>query len=531
LVPNGKPINIIRHITPGVCENLSTLEGITQQEMNKSIEVNYKSFSGFTFPSSVRDDEPLSFDGKEIYVNSKNYAQIDFTDNFTFKFSKAGDLKKPVTPITGDLLMIYVSNDVIDKHKRNQYNQRVTNNFRAGTNNRNQNLKNSANLSAKAPEAEMWCIISDQFLRAWTAIMYDSHETFDKLIGNKNITNIVQREALLRKKLLSGNRITTNSWLKHKLTLDGLKKEMTPKESSEKYWHLRTEKASREYVDIYAALVLIARYGEIPCAVNVPVTKVTIDNIEYDRPKWSLPNSFVDCLLCDTVNLSIKDIDNYYVWAGVCECTQLLSSEMNGSGLFQKSINVPISQLSQNTETTKLISSSNSPKQTDEIVLKVQNMEWVSIVKGNSSRLESGISSQSGLGTINVKIQKEKQPSVKLTKDISMQQIQPTIPTTSNTSQKVDDITKLIEDIQLNPVLNRDLLMKETGACEEQIVIQEQKFSVPIPQLTTITDSKKPNTTRRASEGGIEQVQQVSITVKVKSKWSEVICTSGEDEF
>lgn len=507
LVPSGKPINITKHITPDVCENLTTLEGISQQEMNKSIEVNYKSFSGFTFSSSVRDDEPLSFDGKEIYVNSKNYAQIDFTNNFTFKFNKTGDLQKPVTPIVGDLLMMYVSNETINKAK---YWAPIIRDYKKGA--RPLPQQNPQH-SQKAPEAEMWCIVSDQFLRAWTAIMYDSHETFDKLIGNKNITNPIQREALLRKKLLSGNRVTTNSWLKHKLTLDNINKEMTPKESSERYWHLRTEKASREYVDIYAALVLITRYGEIPCSVNIPVTKVTIDNVEYDRPFWSIPDSLVDRLVCYAFgNLSIKDVDNYYVWAGVCGCTQLLSSELKGEGLFQKAIKVPIvvqnpsngCALEKNidSEAQKVIKplinsfDENTKDKSSELFPAHVGEKWVSIVKGN------------------IKIQKDKNQlkQESILKNTTIQQT-----TIISTPQKMDS-TQLPD--------NTILITKDESTTVKDVIkdVEEETKNQPLIINTN-------NEIRSIAKNERNQPEvKVSITVKVKGKWSDVIC-DGEDEF
>ena len=39
---------------------------------------------------------------------------------------------------------------------------------------------------------------------------------------------------------------------------------MTKEESEEKYWHLRTEVASKKWVDVYTCIVLISVYGELP---------------------------------------------------------------------------------------------------------------------------------------------------------------------------------------------------------------------------------------------------------------------------
>ena len=65
----------------------------------------------------------------------------------------------PITPIAGDLICIFMSNNTITRHTTNRF--------------RNINQK---------PKADKWFIASDQFLRAWTAILYGWNESFDCLI-------------------------------------------------------------------------------------------------------------------------------------------------------------------------------------------------------------------------------------------------------------------------------------------------------------------------------------------------------------
>jgi len=100
--------------------------------------------------------------------------------------------------------------------------------------------------------------------------------------------------------MFTGNFLQTNSWLKHKLQLQDNKLTMSEEESLELYWHLRSEYASKKWVDVYTAMVLIVRYGEFPSVSNVPGNSDCEDNLfrkRLSRFRWSLPTDFVDRFL------------------------------------------------------------------------------------------------------------------------------------------------------------------------------------------------------------------------------------------
>ncbi len=129
--------------------------------------------------------------------------------------------------------------------------------------------------------AARWFMCSEQFLRAWTLIMFDTHETFDKKIKNGD-------ETVLKRWILSGNRLNTNSYLKwinaHKQSC----KKIDLREQKKRYHPIKTEHLSERYVHVYSAVVLMARYGEIPNNQNVP--RNNDDSGIYCR-KWSLPDN------------------------------------------------------------------------------------------------------------------------------------------------------------------------------------------------------------------------------------------------
>lgn len=252
---------VYKKVTPFSTEIPSSTYGLTSEVMKKNGQIDCSEFYGFTTTHAMRK-EPFCTLDTPIMFKSSTYKQ----PNVGLRID--GDIKHEVTtPLEGDLLCIWLKNETCESHKR-----------------------------YKSIEADAWFIVSEQFLRAHTLIMYDWHDSFDSLIP-KN-TPIEKREEALRRKLFIGNNLMTNGWLKHKLSLEqsGMSP-METKESLEKYWHLRSEPASRNYVDVYAALVLMARYGEAPTAFNVP-------NNNNDGPKrtqWSLPPNFLAKFQLETV--------------------------------------------------------------------------------------------------------------------------------------------------------------------------------------------------------------------------------------
>ena len=298
--------SVVRITTPDdPVEYLPSLEGLSLVDINKNIQVNYKDFYGFTRTQMVRS-EPDHVVGIPLFFHSKNYRQIDTTLDYTFDFSNDRRLCKAPTPMVGDLLFIWLSNKTLDT-------------LAEGTSTR------------KNPSADMWFIASEQLLRAWTAIIYDWHDSFDVLLSVPLDTPRDIKEEALREKLFSGNRLMTNSWVKHKIALQDMGEVMTKEESAKRYWYIRSEYASKRWVDIWAAIVLISRYGELPCPSNIPNNKTG-----PQRVSWDLPFKFVSSLLREAADFStaifrpdgVYDISlatsntlkNYEVWKSYCEC-------------------------------------------------------------------------------------------------------------------------------------------------------------------------------------------------------------------
>jgi len=301
LISPNNLLEITNHFGPDVSQTLSSLEDISPDIVKKNIEIRYSKFSGFTSPKPIRDENE-EYSDKEIYIHSNNYCQVDLTFDFTFKFNKARQLCSPVTPQHGDLIFIFISNKIPNK------------------------IVSKPGKKSLKPKADFWCIVSEQFLHAWTLIQYDWHESFDKLIAMN--TPAEKKEASLREKIFSGNRLMTNSWLKYKLAIEDSGEKLTTEESKKRYWHLRTEFASRKWVDIYAAIVLVCRYGELPCPVNVPNSK----SVSPIRLSWNLPDIFMTMLLQKSLEKSfiLDFIPNYDQWVNYSDTSVMFSFFNNG---------------------------------------------------------------------------------------------------------------------------------------------------------------------------------------------------------
>ena len=359
-------IEITNHFGPNVSQTLPSLEGISAEMLKKNVELKYSKFAGFTTTRSIRD-EPNEYADKEIYIHSNNYCQVDLSLEFTFKFNKIRQLCSPVTPQSGDLIFIFISDKKSDVK-----------------------VEKDAKKPLK-PRADMWCIVSEQFLHAWTLIQHDWHESFDKLITTN--TPAEKKEMVLKEKIFSGNRLMTNSWLKYSLALAASGKAMTTEESKERYWFLRTEYASRKWVDIYAAIVLVGRYGELPCPVNVPNSK-SVDPI---RVSWCLPETFMTMFLQKGLGfLRISDhLVNYREWSAYSDASVMFSFFNKGKikGFFDdiptiKLIDQDGQKQTQNPNTTLSISATDFPA-----IIEIKHMQtivddrtWAKIVCNNNSQ-------------------------------------------------------------------------------------------------------------------------------------------------
>jgi hypothetical protein len=215
------------------------LNTLSLDEMKKNVAVSCDKFYGDTTIHQLRY-EPHRIQGKCVRFSSETYKKNE----------------EVFTPMQGDLLCIWLSTENIH--------------------------------GSQMPfiVADHWFSVSEQYLRAFTAILYQWHDTFDQLIPRNTPQD--KREEALRKKLFCGNTLMVNGWLKHKQTLEQAK--MTPmskKESGDKFYVQRWKEG--QHVDELAALVLLARFGEIPTELNIP------NNVSGPkRTQWDLPEGFLE---------------------------------------------------------------------------------------------------------------------------------------------------------------------------------------------------------------------------------------------
>lgn len=281
----NKPFSITKNIDPDTSIPVKNFAEVSKSDRDRYVEVNVP-FAAFTLTQKIRD-EPKEVNQLKIRLPHTNYSQLDLTLDYTFDFSNNQKLCRPTTPLTKDLVFIYMSNNTL------------------------QNVK-QGNTQCQ-PTADKWFIASEQFLRAWTSIMYDWHDTFNEIVSS--IIEPEKKEEDLRNKLFGGNRLMTNTWLKYKMAINH---PLSLKESREKYWHLRGEIASKDWVDIYCAIVLITRYGELPCQTNLPDYKGKDSSygVEIHRSFWHLPIDFVSRLI-DLIPSGLicpDNIKNYTKW-------------------------------------------------------------------------------------------------------------------------------------------------------------------------------------------------------------------------
>ena len=103
---------------------------------------------------------------------------------------------------------------------------------------------------------------------------------------------------------MKGNYLSTNGWKRYYLPRVRKGMSIPIEEQTQRYYRLRTEKASREWCHIYAAIVLLARYNEIPSASNMPrvlpmPSQSPSDVVNFDM--WDIPDGFIgEFLLANT---------------------------------------------------------------------------------------------------------------------------------------------------------------------------------------------------------------------------------------
>ena len=233
---------------------LNTIYGVSKADRDRYVQVDCKSFYGETEKRPIRN-EVFPIKGRSLRFDSDTYHNLSFEEESFGELTKS----EAIAPFEGDLLCLLIKGDT----------PRID--------------------FVPSLKADAWFIASDQFLKAWTSVMFDKHESLTSLIP-KNYGD--EYESLLRSKLYSGNRLASNTWLKHTLTCREHNKSMTKEESRNMYYHLRTDKCSIMYVDCWALMVLMGRYGELPNFRNVPNNK---DGLQ--RKQWNIPKGAVRNLL------------------------------------------------------------------------------------------------------------------------------------------------------------------------------------------------------------------------------------------
>lgn len=233
-LPGGK-----LEIKPEDCESIS------HEDLERLVEEEYSRFIAFTTEKVLRDNDP--YRGKKIYLSSGSITQPDI-EGLTFRLCNVEENKK-IPPQPGDLVCM-----VFDE-------------------------KNSAKKS-KNPRAKLWWICSEQFLRFWTLVMYDNHPSFE---GNG-------KEPRMEERLMSGNRLNTNSYLKYVHACLSQNIQPDPHEVQQRFRVMRTEEVSKKWCHVYSALVLMVRYGKLPDYTNIPINRGGNDPV---CKTWSLPHGFI----------------------------------------------------------------------------------------------------------------------------------------------------------------------------------------------------------------------------------------------
>ncbi len=252
---NGKKISMI--YKPGKEPQF------TPAEYEHNVEERYSAFYFFTTGAAIRDNDRRG--GVELFGASNKYSQLDLDKVMSFRFSYLKeDRRQQVPPRINDLICGLVEDDKFKGKKQH---------------------------GGKNPSFKFWFTCSDQFLHAWTAIMYGEHETLEKLVTSDRV---VDHEAEIRRKLMKGNKLCTNSFLKWQHANEDNGVVPHSDELKLRFYVLRTEQCAIDYVHVYAALVLIVRYRELPNESNVPTNIDGPAEKHLPMKKWDLPNGWLD---------------------------------------------------------------------------------------------------------------------------------------------------------------------------------------------------------------------------------------------
>jgi len=226
--------------------------GFSNFEMEHNVEHRYSSFQIFTSENAKYENDP--YNGTAIHAYSNRYGFPNMLDENTgplwrFPFS-THFVDSMVLPRVGDLVCGLPA-------------------WKSGK---------------PRPTFKFWFVCSEQFHRMWAAIMYKTAPVLETR-GDKPDD--------IRRYLFTGNRLCTANYRKWLLGHEQNSVPVNEDEKKKRYYRYRTEGLSRQYVHIYAALVLLARYNELPSKANL--TKV-LDN-SPNVTQWDLPRGWLEMLM------------------------------------------------------------------------------------------------------------------------------------------------------------------------------------------------------------------------------------------
>ena len=270
------------------------------------VVIQYKLFSAQTNKRGLRPENKV-IENKDIFLTQHNYADLDITDNYTFDFTNTKFA--PYTPRPsinkneGDIVFGYVSKKTYSAWE-----------------------KENKNNSRYQLRADKWLIVTPQFLRAWSIVTSsDDCDSIKRLVPEK-YHDTPEFETQLRKNLFRTNRLMTNTLLKRKLLhMATYNNSILPNDEFEQVFKfMNTEHVSIKYVDTWACLILIVKYGEIPCNENKMV-HLEKNYKGKQRSNWNIPSDFVRMLFVRFANnIKNEDIENYKYW---CEYYNLDSDK------------------------------------------------------------------------------------------------------------------------------------------------------------------------------------------------------------
>ena len=237
--------------------------GLTPEEKERQTRQEYETYSGYTSSQALRSNDP--YGGMDIEFTFETNAQFNL-EKLSFDTDSASKVP-PQAPILVDGKISTVGDLIcgwVDPGK-----------------------------NGKDPEYVNWFVCSEQFFRAWTLIMYDNHEVFPKIYG---------RADQMRKRMLSGNRLNTNSYLKWLLGCIHSGVQVTEQEMIQHFYSQRTEYISKFTVHTYTSLALLVRYGELPRENNIPNNA---DN-SYKMKEWSLFPGLLEKLIFNLAHTQVE---------------------------------------------------------------------------------------------------------------------------------------------------------------------------------------------------------------------------------